>query len=97
MNKSTKVTAPAVTRRLRETPRGGARPAISGGWGRPIRWRKSSRSQTSNCVETAWLDEDRTVIGLRDSKDSAGPILTFDRSRWLVFLAGARNGNFRQG
>ena len=57
-------------------------------------WRKSSRSQTSNCVEVAPLPTGRTAVALRDSKDPTGPVLVFDRAGWLGFLAGTKNGQF---
>lgn len=38
------------------------------------RWRKSTRSSSSNtCVEVAFAG---STVGLRDSKNPAGPILT---------------------
>jgi hypothetical protein len=57
-------------------------------------WRTSSRSQTSNCVEVAPLGDDRAPVALRDSKDRGGPILVFDRTRWLDFIASAKDGEF---
>jgi hypothetical protein len=55
-------------------------------------WRKSTRSQTSNCVEVAPLGTGPAAVALRDSKDPSGPVLLFDRAGWLGFLAGAKNG-----
>ncbi|GIM82291.1 DUF397 domain-containing protein [Salinispora arenicola] len=52
-------------------------------------WRKSTRSQTSNCVEVAPLP---ATVALRDSKDRGGPVLLFDRSEWRNFLAAAKEG-----
>lgn len=47
-------------------------------------WRKSSYSGTqSNCVEVADLDH---VIAVRDSKDPAGPTLTFSSRAWASFV-----------
>lgn len=41
-------------------------------------WRKSSRSdQEGACVELADLHES---VGVRDSKDPSGPVLTFSRT-----------------
>jgi hypothetical protein len=48
-------------------------------------WRKSTRSGTQgDCVEVA--DNLPGVIGVRDSKDPAGPVLTFDPRSWRSFV-----------
>jgi hypothetical protein len=47
-------------------------------------WRKSTRSGNSECVEVA--DNLAGVIGVRDSKDPAGPALTFDPRSWRSFV-----------
>jgi hypothetical protein len=48
-------------------------------------WRKSSYSGSqTNCVEVADLDH---VIAVRDSKDPAGPALTFGPAAWASFVA----------
>ncbi len=65
--------------------------------GRPRRpdsyWIKSSLSfSNSNCVEVASLPGGE--IGVRDSKDSAGPVLRFTPGEWHAFLGGVRNGEF---
>ncbi|MFI5832513.1 MULTISPECIES: DUF397 domain-containing protein [Micromonospora] len=57
-------------------------------------WRKSTRSQTSNCVEVAPLGTGPATMALRDSKDPSGPVLLFNRAGWLGFIAGAKNGQF---
>ncbi|MEV0805896.1 DUF397 domain-containing protein [Micromonospora sp. NPDC050200] len=57
-------------------------------------WRKSTRSQTSNCVEVAPLGTGPAVVALRDSKDPSGPVLLFNRAGWLGFVGGAKNGQF---
>lgn len=57
-------------------------------------WRKSTRSQTSNCVEVAPLGTGPAAVALRDSKDQGGPVLLFNRAGWLGFIAGAKNGQF---
>ncbi|MCX5120066.1 DUF397 domain-containing protein [Micromonospora sp. NBC_00362] len=48
-------------------------------------WRKSSRSnQDNNCVEVATNLGD--VVGVRDSKDSDGPVLVVDAYSWRLFV-----------
>ncbi|MBO4161579.1 DUF397 domain-containing protein [Micromonospora antibiotica] len=48
-------------------------------------WRKSSRSSDQgNCVEVA--DNLSAAVGVRDSKDVAGPILVFSARSWRSFL-----------
>ncbi|MET8040238.1 DUF397 domain-containing protein [Micromonospora sp. NPDC005215] len=51
------------------------------------RWRKSTRSGASggNCVEVA--DNLPGVVAVRDSKDVAGPALTFTPAAWAAFVA----------
>jgi hypothetical protein len=66
--------------------------ANSAGHGGP-RWIKSSLSfANGDCVEVASLPDG--LIGVRDSKDTAGPVLRFNSSEWHAFIAGARNGEF---
>ena len=56
-------------------------------------YRKSSRSTTAdNCMEVADLPSGHRTI--QDSKDAAGPILTFGPSEWAAFTAGIRAGDF---
>ncbi|MGC4744490.1 DUF397 domain-containing protein [Micromonospora sp. DT201] len=51
-------------------------------------WRKSTRSGGSggDCVEVA--DNLAGVVGVRDSKDPAGPALAFAPATWSAFVAG---------
>jgi hypothetical protein len=59
-------------------------------------WKKSSRSNGNggnNCVEVAMLD---TVVAVRDSKNPAGPALTFSPQGWAEFIASAKDGDFDQ-
>jgi hypothetical protein len=58
-------------------------------------WRKSTRSGSTggNCVEMA---ETPDAIGVRDSKDASGPILTFDTDAWRGFLAEVKAGKFNR-
>ncbi|MFD6752068.1 DUF397 domain-containing protein [Micromonospora gifhornensis] len=48
------------------------------------RWRKSSRSAEGECVEVA--DDLGDVVGVRDSKDIAGPLLFFGPTQWRSFV-----------
>lgn len=48
-------------------------------------WRKSTRSSdTGNCVEVAFAGP---AVGVRDSKNTGGPVLAFPAARWAEFLA----------
>lgn len=49
-------------------------------------WFKSSYSGGGgDCVEVAWLGAGR--VGVRDSKNPAGPALNFATEEWDAFLA----------
>ncbi|MDG4783216.1 DUF397 domain-containing protein [Micromonospora sp. WMMD961] len=54
------------------------------------RWKKSTRSGTSggDCVEVA--DNLPGLVAVRDSKDPAGPALTFDPQAWKSFVSFAK-------
>ncbi|GHJ52734.1 hypothetical protein Nm8I071_20410 [Nonomuraea sp. TT08I-71] len=56
------------------------------------RWRKSTRSggNGGDCVEVA--DNLAGVVAVRDSKDPAGPVLTFDPAAWTRFVDTTRRG-----
>jgi hypothetical protein len=56
-----------------------------------IKWRKSSYSggDATQCVEVA---ERLHVIAARDSKDAAGPVLTFSTGEWRAFLDDVKRG-----
>ncbi|BCJ57717.1 DUF397 domain-containing protein [Micromonospora endophytica] len=54
------------------------------------RWRKSSRSAEGECVEVA--DRLGAVVGVRDSKDSAGPALLFGAAQWRCFIETVKTG-----
>ncbi|MFC8619435.1 DUF397 domain-containing protein [Micromonospora purpureochromogenes] len=51
-------------------------------------WRKSTRSGQGECIEVA--DNLPGVVGVRDSKDPAGPVLTFDPQTWRAFVTFAK-------
>lgn len=53
-------------------------------------WRRSTRSGDNggNCVEVATNLPD--LVAVRDSKDEAGPALTFGPTAWCAFVGGAR-------
>ncbi|MCN0176980.1 DUF397 domain-containing protein [Salinispora arenicola] len=54
-----------------------------------VTWRKSTRSNGSgNCVEVA--ADLGGKVGLRDSKDPSGPILTFAPAAWATFVRATR-------
>lgn len=55
-------------------------------------WRKSIKTQNNGaCVEVARVGE---IVGVRDSKNPDGPILTFTLREFEAFLDGAHNGEF---
>ncbi|MFD0919030.1 DUF397 domain-containing protein [Saccharopolyspora rosea] len=51
----------------------------------PTTWRKSSYSGSqSECVEVGGTSD---FVGVRDSKDRGGGVLTFSRGQWSEFVA----------
>ncbi|MGI8309119.1 DUF397 domain-containing protein [Saccharopolyspora hattusasensis] len=69
-------------------------------------WRKSSRSAAEgNCVEVGWSKSSYSgaegdcvevalapqVVGVRDTKDRDGAVLTFPRRQWVAFVSGLRD------
>ena len=55
------------------------------------RWFKSSRSfANGDCVEVATIPD--AVIGVRDSKDTEGPVLRFTPAEWNAFVNQVRDG-----
>ena len=56
-------------------------------------WVKSSLSfSNGNCVEVAELPGGS--VGVRNSRNPAGPVLRFTRTEWEAFLGGTRLGEF---
>jgi hypothetical protein len=55
-----------------------------------IPWRTSTYSAyNGNCVQVADLDVNR--IGVRDSKNPDGPVLTFAANDWQTFVDGLKS------
>lgn len=50
-----------------------------------VAWRTSS-CVVPNVEEGLAVAAGLTVVGLRDSKNTSGPTLIFDRSRWSTFI-----------
>lgn len=57
----------------------------------PLPWRKSSYSNSGNCVEIA---EPGAGVAVRDSKNPTGPALQFTADAWSAFLADVHSGAF---
>ena len=57
-----------------------------------LAWQKASASGTNGCVEVAPLPGGGVAV--RDSKDTAGPVLSFTRHEWVSFLDGLDKGEF---
>lgn len=57
-----------------------------------VGWQKSSYSGSAggNCVEVA--RQVPAVVAVRDSKDPAGPVLTFSPEAWQAFTAQLKAG-----
>lgn len=64
-----------------------AQPSSSG-----LPWRKATSSGANGCVEVAPLPDGGVAI--RDSKDPAGPVLSFTRHEWVSFVDGLRGNDF---
>jgi hypothetical protein len=63
--------------------------------GSEVIWFKSTRSGSkANCVEVAYFPGG--TVGVRDSKDKAGPVLKFTPGEWSAFVGGVHDGEFGQ-
>jgi hypothetical protein len=57
-----------------------------------VEWRKSQRSGDNGaCVEIARA---AAAVGIRDSKDRSGPVLSFAPAAFADFLAATASGEF---
>lgn len=54
-------------------------------------WRKSTRSQDTNCVEVAYIGD---RVRVRDTKDQDCLELAVAPAQWLEFVAGIKAGEF---
>lgn len=57
------------------------------------RWRKSSYSHDTDCVEWG-SDPAASTFGVRDTKDRDAATLLFERAAWSAFVSGVRRGRF---
>jgi hypothetical protein len=53
-----------------------------------VRWRKSTKSSASGCVEVAVLPGGNRAV--RHSKDPSGPALVFTLIEWEAFIGGVQ-------
>lgn len=51
------------------------------GW----RWRKATASGNTNDAECVEIADQRTFVAVRDSKNTSGPMLTFEQDAWTAF------------
>lgn len=58
----------------------------------PVYRKSSGCGENGCCVEVAICGCGETKM--RDSKDPAGPVLTFTPTEWDAFLKGAKDGEF---
>lgn len=56
-----------------------------------LAWRVAQRCDGGACVRVASASE---MIAMGDSKNPAGPVLSFTRSEWEAFVTGVKRGEF---
>lgn len=55
-------------------------------------WRKSTRSGSNGqCVEARRVGD---TVQMRDSKNNAGPVLSFTLAEWAAFTTGVKGDEF---
>jgi hypothetical protein len=54
-------------------------------------WKKSTRCESSSCVEVLIAPTDGSVY-IRDGKAEDGPVLRFSQGQWSDFIAGIKTG-----
>jgi len=54
-------------------------------------WKRSTFCGETSCVEVSVT---RESIGVRDSKLSQSPVLSFTRDEWNAFVLGVKGGEF---
>jgi hypothetical protein len=57
-------------------------------------WRASTRCAPDNDCVVVCIGLDGVLV--RDSKDPAGPVLSFDSGAWVAFVAALRRGDLRR-
>ena len=58
---------------------------------RDIPWRKAAKSAATNCIKVARRNG---IIVIGDTKNPAGPVLSYSRDEFDAFLDGAKKGEF---
>lgn len=48
-----------------------------------VNFRKSTKCQHADCIEVGFEDQ----VLVRDSKDTSGPMLQFDKGAWQKFIS----------
>jgi hypothetical protein len=56
-----------------------------------VTWHRARECETKTCVEVATSSG---MVALRNSRYPDGPVVEYTAAEWLVFLEGARSGDF---